>query len=113
MTATSDTPQPRSPTSSSTRTTKRDLFPADFVLSLHRPPGYMGVQEFPPEPATVLSVSAKVVGAWDVDPVHSYGWRRRGVGLDWMENPCPSKGFRPHSFPFSLITSSSVDFSTL
>lgn len=24
----------------------RDLFPADFVLSLHRPPGYMGVQEF-------------------------------------------------------------------
>lgn len=23
-----------------------DLFPADFVLSLHRPPGYMGVQEF-------------------------------------------------------------------
>lgn len=25
---------------------ERDLFPADFVLSLHRPPGYMGVQEF-------------------------------------------------------------------
>lgn len=25
---------------------QRDLFPADFVLSLHRPPGYMGVQEF-------------------------------------------------------------------
>lgn len=23
-----------------------DLFPGDFVLSLHRPPGYMGVQEF-------------------------------------------------------------------
>jgi len=41
----------------------------------------------------VLSVSAKVVGAWDVDPVHSYGWRRRGVGLDWMEIPAPAKGF--------------------
>ena len=67
----------------------------------------------PPGRRLVLSVSAKVVGAWDVDPVHSYGWRRRGVGLDWMENPCPSKGFRPHSFPFSLITSSSVVFSTL
>lgn len=25
---------------------ERDLFPADFVLSLQRPPGYMGVQEF-------------------------------------------------------------------
>ena len=25
---------------------ERDLFPADFVLSLHRPPGYMGVREF-------------------------------------------------------------------
>lgn len=25
---------------------ERDLFPADFVLSLLRPPGYMGVQEF-------------------------------------------------------------------
>lgn len=25
---------------------EHDLFPADFVLSLHRPPGYMGVQEF-------------------------------------------------------------------
>lgn len=25
---------------------ERDLFPSDFVLSLHRPPGYMGVQEF-------------------------------------------------------------------
>ena len=25
---------------------ERDLFPADFVLSLHRPPDYMGVQEF-------------------------------------------------------------------
>lgn len=25
---------------------ERDLFPADFVLSLYRPPGYMGVQEF-------------------------------------------------------------------
>lgn len=25
---------------------ERDLFPADFVLSLRRPPGYMGVQEF-------------------------------------------------------------------
>jgi hypothetical protein len=25
---------------------ERDLFPADFVLSLHRPPNYMGVQEF-------------------------------------------------------------------
>ncbi len=25
---------------------EKDLFPADFVLSLHRPPGYMGVQEF-------------------------------------------------------------------
>lgn len=25
---------------------ERDLFPADFVLSLSRPPGYMGVQEF-------------------------------------------------------------------
>ena len=25
---------------------ERDLFPADFVLSLNRPPGYMGVQEF-------------------------------------------------------------------
>lgn len=25
---------------------ERDLFPADFVLSLHPPPGYMGVQEF-------------------------------------------------------------------
>jgi hypothetical protein len=25
---------------------ERDLFPADFVLSLHRPPGYMAVQEF-------------------------------------------------------------------
>jgi len=25
---------------------ERDLFPADFVLSLERPPGYMGVQEF-------------------------------------------------------------------
>lgn len=25
---------------------ERDLFPADFVLSLDRPPGYMGVQEF-------------------------------------------------------------------
>lgn len=25
---------------------QRDLFPAHFVLSLHRPPGYMGVQEF-------------------------------------------------------------------
>lgn len=25
---------------------ERDLFPADFVLSLHRPPGYMGVKEF-------------------------------------------------------------------
>jgi hypothetical protein len=25
---------------------ERDLFPADFVLSLHRPPGYMGVTEF-------------------------------------------------------------------
>ena len=25
---------------------ERDLFPANFVLSLHRPPGYMGVQEF-------------------------------------------------------------------
>ena len=25
---------------------ERDLFPADFVLSLHRPPGYMGVQGF-------------------------------------------------------------------
>lgn len=24
----------------------RDLFPADFVLSLHRPPGYMGIQDF-------------------------------------------------------------------
>jgi hypothetical protein len=41
----------------------------------------------------VLSVSAKVVGAWDVDPVQSYGWRRRGVGLDWMEIPAPAKGF--------------------
>ena len=41
----------------------------------------------------VLSVSAKVVGAWDVDPVHSYGWRRRGVGLDWMEIPAPARGF--------------------
>ena len=25
---------------------ERDLFPSDFVLSLRRPPGYMGVQEF-------------------------------------------------------------------
>jgi hypothetical protein len=25
---------------------ERDLFPSDFVLSLHRPPDYMGVQEF-------------------------------------------------------------------
>jgi hypothetical protein len=25
---------------------ERDLFPADFVLSLHRPPDYMGVREF-------------------------------------------------------------------
>jgi hypothetical protein len=25
---------------------ERDLFPSDFVLSLHRPPGYMGVQDF-------------------------------------------------------------------
>ncbi len=25
---------------------ERDLFPSDFVLSLYRPPGYMGVQEF-------------------------------------------------------------------
>jgi hypothetical protein len=25
---------------------ERDLFPGDFVLSLHRPPGYMGVREF-------------------------------------------------------------------
>ncbi|GHF11786.1 Z1 domain-containing protein [Pseudolysinimonas yzui] len=25
---------------------ERDLFPADFVLSLRRPPGYMGVQDF-------------------------------------------------------------------
>ena len=62
----------------------------------------------PPGRRLVLSVSAKVVGAWDVDPVHSYGWRRRGVGLDWMENPCPSKGFRPHSFPFSALLTTSV-----
>lgn len=25
---------------------ERNLFPSDFLLSLHRPPGYMGVQEF-------------------------------------------------------------------
>ncbi|GEL24782.1 endonuclease [Pseudonocardia sulfidoxydans NBRC 16205] len=25
---------------------ERDLFPGDFVLALHRPPGYMGVREF-------------------------------------------------------------------
>jgi hypothetical protein len=109
--STSDTPQPRSPTSSSTRRrtrpVSRRLRPlAAPTARLHGSPGV------PPGPVTgPVGVGES---CWGVGrrPVHSYGWRRRGVGLDWMENPCPSKGFRPHSFPFSSITSSVV-FSTL
>ena len=91
--STSDTPQPRSPTSSSTRRrtrpVSRRLRPlAAPTARLHGSPGVP-----PGAGRLVLSVSAKVVGAWDVDPVHSYGWRRRGVGIDWMENPAPARGF--------------------
>jgi hypothetical protein len=58
-----------------------DLFPADFVLSLHRPPGYMGVQEFhdvgkrwDDEEKTVansneLAHIRPLVGDVDTDPV--------------------------------------------
>ncbi|NHA68752.1 Z1 domain-containing protein [Phycicoccus flavus] len=60
---------------------ERDLFPADFVLSLHRPPGYMGVQEFhdvgkrwDDEEKTVansneLAHIRPLVGDKDTDPV--------------------------------------------
>jgi hypothetical protein len=60
---------------------ERDLFPADFVLSLHRPPGYMGVQEFhdvgkrwDDEEKTVASSNEKahirsLVGDVDTNPV--------------------------------------------
>lgn len=60
---------------------ERDLFPADFVLSLHRPPGYMGVQEFhdvgkrwDDEEKTVansneLAHIRPLVGDVDTDPV--------------------------------------------
>lgn len=60
---------------------ERDLFPADFVLSLHRPPGYMGVQEFhdvgkrwDDEKKTVansneLAHIRPLVGDVDTDPV--------------------------------------------
>ena len=60
---------------------ERDLFPADFVLSLHRPPGYMGVQEFhdvgkrwDDEQKTVansneLAHVRPLVGDVDTDPV--------------------------------------------
>lgn len=60
---------------------QRDLFPADFVLSLHRPPGYMGVQEFhdvgkrwDDEEKTVASSNElahirPLVGDKDTDPI--------------------------------------------
>lgn len=60
---------------------ERDLFPADFVLSLHRPPGYMGVREFhdvgkrwDDEEKTVansneLAHVRPLVGDVDTDPV--------------------------------------------
>lgn len=60
---------------------ERDLFPADFVLSLHRPPGYMGVQDFhdvgkrwDDEEKTVansneLAHVRPLVGDVDTDPV--------------------------------------------
>lgn len=60
---------------------ERDLFPADFVLSLNRPPGYMGVQEFhdvgkrwDDEEKTVansneLAHIRPLVGDVDTDPV--------------------------------------------
>ena len=72
-----------------TRPVSRRLRPlAAPTARLHGSPGVP-----PGAGRLVLSVSAKVVGAWDVDPVHSYGWRRRGVGLDWMEIPAPARGF--------------------
>ena len=38
----------------------------------------------------------------EVDLVHSYGQRRRDVGLDCVENPCPSQDF-VHMSPYRVF----------
>ena len=52
-------------------------------------------------------MSAKVVGAWDVDPVHSYGWRRRGrARLDGKSLPQQgiSSTFVPIFFDYIVVS---------
>ena len=110
--STSDTPQPRSPTSSSTRRrtrpVSRRLRPlAAPTARLHGSPGV------PPRAGDCpVGVGES---CWGVGRrPRAFLWlaqTRRRARVDG--NPCPSKGFRPHSSPFSLITSSSVVFSTL
>jgi len=47
-----------------------------------------------------VGVGESCWGPWDVDPVTFLGLAQdAGSGLDWMEIPCPSKGFR-HILPF-------------
>jgi len=87
---------------------ERDLFPADFVLSLNRPPGYMGVQDFhdvgkrwDDEPRTVansneLAHVRSIEGDPNLDPaLHS---REMQEALDsWVVSGAIKKYREAHS----------------